>query len=173
MFSYPHSVVTLSLLFCLLLEIVTVGCAIRWYDDLNLSDGSSGQTLVYTNSNDVHAYTFAVPVFSIIVTLGAIGFSRSRNLSPLPIIGLASLLICLWIIQISIWFTCEVSSHSMPTWCPVQNGNIRVGQAKAYLGIFVALSFCFLIPVVLWWKGKVGDEKLEHESVDPGKSVEA
>jgi hypothetical protein len=51
----------------------------------------------------------------------------------------------------------------MPSWCPVQGGNLRVGQAKAYLGLFVALSFCTFIPVALWWKGKVKRDTLEQE----------
>jgi cell division protein FtsX len=108
---------------------------------------------------------------SIFSTLILLALSRSRHLHSGAAIGIAGFLAILWIIQISLWFTCEISDSHIKSWCPVQNGTLVVGRAKAYMGIFVALGFIGVMFVASWRMTKRKSEHVEHAEDVPEKPV--
>jgi hypothetical protein len=66
---------------------------------------------------------------------------------PLNCLVVSVVLMCGWIAQMSVWFTCEVTSTTIlehiPAWCPNAAGQAgeSVGRAKAYVVVFVAIAF--------------------------------
>jgi len=121
----------------------------------------------------LNAYCFLIPVMSIFSTVILLGLSRARQLHSAAVIGIAGFLAILWIIQISLWFTCEISDSHIKSWCPVQNGTSVVGRSKAYVGIFVALGFIVVMFVASWRMTKRKSEHVEHADVpeEPVKPV--
>ena len=77
-----------------------------------------------------------------------LGLIAKGLLSPVISLILSIVMMCGWIVQISFWFYCEASSESImemiPLWCPNAKESI-IGDAKAYIGLFIAVTFCVVL----------------------------
>jgi hypothetical protein len=87
-----------------------------------------------------------MPILTFFQTPIELSFALKGILSPVIALITSTIFLCGWIVQISFWFYCEVSSavimESVPAWCPNSAQDPNVGQVKPFVGVFVAVAFC-------------------------------
>jgi hypothetical protein len=87
-----------------------------------------------------------MPILTFFQTPIELSFALKGILSPVIALITSIIFLCGWIVQISFWFYCEVSSpvvmESVPAWCPNSAQDPDVGQVKPFVGVLVAVAFC-------------------------------
>ena len=93
-------------------------------------------------------YGFTAPIITFFFIPTKLGLIAKGLISPVISIILSIVMMCGWIVQISFWFYCEISSESIlemiPSWCPNAKES-TVGDAKAFIGLFIVVAFCVVL----------------------------
>jgi len=90
-----------------------------------------------------------MPILTLLEAPIELHFLVKGVLSPAITLFTSTLFLCGWITQAGIWLHCEVASEmieeSIPAWCPNTQQDPNSGQAKAFVGVFVAVAYCLYI----------------------------
>ncbi|KAF2664510.1 hypothetical protein BT63DRAFT_483214 [Microthyrium microscopicum] len=140
----------ISLGLVLLLDVVALICTSIWAAGRRISKDEDFYREKPTNSQ-LAFYGFTAPLITLFLIPVQLFLTAKNRLSTRTTLCTSVVLLCGWIAQISFWFFCEISAQSIlewtPLWCPNVSRDPAVGQAKAYLGLFIAIGFCIAMSV--------------------------